>query len=194
MKNRCAWAEGGDELYIRYHDEEWSVPVHDDQKLFEFIVLESAQAGLSWRTILNKREGYRKAFKQFNPQKVARMSDAELEQVLETAAIVRNRLKIFGTRKNALAFLGIQKEFGTFGTYLWSWTEKESFKIERRSQTLQSGVPQYAFEIAKDLKKRGFTFLGQTVCYAFLQAVGVVNDHEVSCFRYKECAKLQKTH
>jgi len=187
---RCAWAEGKDDLYLAYHDSEWGIPTHDDQKLFEFIVLESAQAGLSWQTILNKREGYQKAFKNFDPKKVARMTEAEQAKLLLDPGIVRNRLKIASTISNAEAFLRVQKEFGSFATYLWSWVNNAPLNEKRRGMGDIPAVTPLATALAKDLKKRGFKFLGPTVCYAFMQAVGLVNDHTLDCFRHQEVAKL----
>lgn len=192
MKKRCAWCDINDPLYVTYHDEEWAVPVHDDQKLFEFIVLESAQAGLSWRTILHKREGYRKAFKGFDPKKVARMTEKDIGRLIDDASIVRNRLKIAATIHNAKQFLQIQKEFGSFSQYFWKWTEGKT--IDSKLSTISS-VPTTtprAVDMAKDLKKRGFKFLGPTVWYAHMQAVGMVNDHTTDCFRYPEIARMHK--
>lgn len=193
MTTRCAWAEGKDDVYLRYHDEEWAVPARDDQKLFEFIVLESAQAGLSWQTILNKREGYRKAFKNFDPKKVARMTAAEQARLLLDPGIVRNRLKIASTISNAEAFLRVQKEYGSFAAYLWSWVNNTPINEKRKGMGDIPAVTPLAVALAKDLKKRGFKFLGPTVCYAFMQAVGLVNDHTVDCFRHKEVTKLAKS-
>ncbi len=188
---RCAWAKSKDTRYQQYHDREWGVPVHDDRKLFEFIVLESAQAGLSWQTILNKRTGYRTAFKNFDPKKVAQMTAAEQAKLVLDPGIVRNRLKIASTITNAQAFLAIQKEFGSFGTYLWSWVDNTPVQNRRKSMNDIPAVTPLAVALAKDLKKRGFKFLGPTVCYAFLQAVGVVNDHTTDCFRHQEVSKLK---
>jgi DNA-3-methyladenine glycosylase I len=193
MPKRCTWVEGKDDLYTAYHDTEWGVPVLDDQKLFEFIVLESAQAGLSWQTILNKREGYRKAFKNFDPKKVAKMTPAEQAKLLEYPNIVRNRLKIATTVSNAVAFLAIQKEFGSFATYLWSWVDNMPINEKRKTFTEVPAVTPLAFALAKDLKKRGFKFLGPTICYAFMQATGLVNDHTTDCFRHKEVVKLTRS-
>jgi DNA-3-methyladenine glycosylase I len=190
MSKRCTWVEGKDELYLSYHDKEWAVPVHDDQTLFEFLVLESAQAGLSWQTILNKREGYRNAFKNFDPKKVAKMTLAEQTKLLENPGIVRNRLKIASTISNAHAFLTIQKEFGSFNTYLWQWVDNTPINNQLKSFTEVPAVTPLALMLAKDLKKRGFKFLGPTICYAFMQAVGMVNDHTTDCFRHKDIAKL----
>ncbi len=193
MKKRCAWAEGKGELYERYHDKEWSVPVYDDQKLFEFIVLESAQAGLSWQTILNKREGYRKAFKNFDPKKVAKMTTAEESKLLVDPSIVRNQLKISSTITNAQAFLKIQKEFGSFSNYMWAWVENKPIVEKRLTLKDLPAVTSLATAMAKDLKKRGFKFLGPTIWYAHMQAVGLVNDHTTDCFRYKEVKRLKRS-
>ncbi len=187
MKPRCSWVDLNDPLYIAYHDEEWAVLVYDDQKLFEFLVLESAQAGLSWKTILHKREGYRKAFKNFDPRKVAKMTDADVERLMSDASIVRNRLKIKSAINNAQHFLSVQMEYGTFSKYLWSWTEKSNIKDQKqtRNDLVPSKTP-LSEAISKDMKKRGFNFLGPTVMYAFMQAVGIVNDHDQNCFRRNE--------
>jgi DNA-3-methyladenine glycosylase I len=190
--NRCSWVPDDDPLYIKYHDEEWGVPVHDDQKLFEFIVLESAQAGLSWRTILHKREGYRRAFKNFDPKKVARMKDSELELLRSDGSIIRNRLKIYVTRKNALCFLETVKEFGSFQSYLWSWVDGIPVQSKRGTASDIPVVSPLALAIAKDLKKRGFSFLGPTIVYAYLQAVGVVDNHEVRCFKSSHNRSIRK--
>lgn len=191
MKKRCAWAEGGDENYIRYHDEEWSVPVYDDKKLFEFIVLESAQAGLSWRTILNRREGYRKAFKNFDPKKVARMTEQDVSRLMNDASIIRNRAKIRATMNNAKCFLQVQKEFGSFSDYFWKWTDYKTIDSKlATADSIPTTIP-LAVDMAKDLKKHGFSFLGPTVWYAHMQAVGMVNDHTTDCFRYKEVRKIR---
>jgi DNA-3-methyladenine glycosylase I len=184
---RCGWARN--EVSIPYHDREWGVPQHDDRVLFEFLVLEGAQAGLSWDTILRKRENYRKAFDRFHPGKVAQYNRRRLAQLLKNDGIIRNRLKIAGTVTNAKAFLAVQKEFGSFDRYVWqfvggkplvnSWKELK----EIPARTGQSDA------MSKDLKRRGFTFVGSTICYAFMQAVGLVNDHLSGCFRYKELVK-----
>ena len=181
---RCAWASG--DLSIRYHDEEWGVPVHDDRTLFEFLILEGAQAGLSWNTILNKRENYRKAFSQFNPQKVARYDRRKMEQLLRDPGIVRNQLKIASAVANAKALLAVQKEFGSFDRYIWQFVDG---KPRRNSPESLQHVPARTPEsdaMSKDLKRRGFNFVGSTICYAFMQAVGMVNDHVVDCFRHPE--------
>ena len=183
VRTRCAWARG--ELDIRYHDEEWGVPLHDDHKLFELLILEGAQAGLSWSTILRKREAYWKAFDGFDPRLVARYTDARKRRLLEDEGIVRNRAKIDAAVGNARAFLDVQRERGTFDEYLWSfvggrpivnaWTSTEKHPVE----TEESRV------LSRDLRKRGFRFVGPTICYAFMQAAGLVNDHAVDCFRWR---------
>jgi len=181
-KVRCGWATDKDERYTRYHDEEWGVPLHDDQKHFEMLILEGAQAGLSWQTILNKREGYRQAFKQFDPQAVAVMSDDELEQQLQNPAIVRNRLKVFGARKNAIAFLKIQQEFGSFDTYIWAFVDNQPLINRPASMVDVPASTELSDRISKDLKKRGMTFVGTTIIYAYMQAVGLVDDHTRDCW------------
>ena len=181
---RCGWARG--ELYEQYHDSEWGVPVHDDLLLFEFLVLEGAQAGLSWSTILNKRENYRKAFGGFDPRKVARYDERKIAALLENPGIVRNRLKVRAAVTNAKAFLAVQKEFGSFDAYMWSFVGGKP--VQNRWQTLKDVPPrtEVSDTMSKDLIKRGFTFVGSTICYAHMQAVGMVNDHLVTCFRHKE--------
>jgi DNA-3-methyladenine glycosylase I len=186
-KLRCSWVGNNKPYYERYHDEEWGVPVHNDDKHFEMLILEGAQAGLNWETILKKREGYRKAFKNFDPVKVANMSDEELEKLLLNPEIIRNHLKIFSARKNAQIFLNIQKEFGSFNNYIWQFVGGGS--IESAWKTVQE-VPATSKEsdaISKDLKKRGMNFVGSTIIYAYMQAVGMVNDHLVNCWRYELC-------
>lgn len=185
MKKRCEWA-GTDPLYVAYHDEEWGVPVHDDRTLFEFLILEGAQAGLNWRTILNKRENYRRAFDNFDPQKVAGYDEDKVAQLLADPGIVRNRLKVRSAIQNARAFLQIQKELGSFDAYVWQFVGGQP--IQNRWQKL-SEIPaetEASQALSKDLKKRGFNFVGPTIMYAFMQAVGMVNDHLVHCFRYKK--------
>jgi DNA-3-methyladenine glycosylase I len=187
MKVRCAWV-GDDPLYVDYHDNEWGIPVHDDQKLFEMLILEGAQAGLSWKTILNKRPAYREAFDQFDPRTVARYDEAKIQALLHDAGIVRNKLKIRSAVRNAQAFLSVQEEFGSFDTYIWGFVGGAP-KINRW-KTLRE-IPAETEEsraMSKDLKKRGFNFVGPTICYAFMQAVGLVNDHTTDCFRYQELA------
>jgi DNA-3-methyladenine glycosylase I len=184
---RCAWA-GTDPLMIDYHDREWGVPVHDDRRLFEFLILEGAQAGLSWNTILKKREAYREAFDGFNPNVVARYSAAKLQRLMADEGIVRNRLKIAAAVQNARAFLDIQKEFGSFDAYLWPFVGGRPVV---NSPSAMRDVPartDISDRLSKDLKRRGFNFVGSTICYAFMQAVGMVNDHVTTCFRYRELA------
>lgn len=189
LKKRCAWAGTTDQLYIDYHDTEWGVPTHDDRKLFEFIVLESAQAGLSWRTILGRREGYRIVFKNFDPKKVARMKEVDIERLMHDIRIIRNRAKIKSAINNAQRFLEVQKEFGSFSTYMWNWVKKPIQNRYAHKNDVPA-VTELAILMSKDLKKRGFTFLGPTVWYAHMQAVGMVNDHTTDCFRYTEVRKL----
>lgn len=184
-KVRCFGGQPGKEFYAQYHDDEWGVPVHDDRHLFEMLILEGAQAGLSWETILKRREGYRKAFYDFDPNKVASMSDEELDALLKNEQIIRNRLKVYGARQNARVFLEIQREFGSFDSYLWAFVDGKP--IVNRWRTFQE-VPAKTREsdaLSKDLKKRGMTFVGSTIIYAFMQAVGLVNDHLMSCWRRK---------
>ena len=180
---RCSWVGHGKAFYDHYHDTEWGVPVHDDHLLFEMIILEGAQAGLSWETILKRREGYRKAFCNFDVQKVARMTDARLEKLMHDEGIIRNRLKIFGTRKNALAFIAIQKEFGSFDAYLWRFVGGKPMQHKQPGRVVTTPESD---ALSKDLKKRGMTFVGSTIMYAYMQAVGMVNDHAATCFRYKQ--------
>ena len=181
---RCAWA--GAEPNLSYHDKEWGVPVHDDRLLFEFLILEGAQAGLSWETILKKREAYREAFDNFDPGRVARYTPARVEKLMKNAGIVRNRLKIGSTIDNAKAFLRVQKEFGSFDVYVWSFV---GGKPRSNARKTMKDVPASTAEsdaLSKDLKRRGFRFVGTTICYAFMQAVGMVDDHLVGCFRKRE--------
>ena len=189
---RCAWSEGIDPAYTRYHDEEWGVPVKDDRVHFEFLVLEAAQAGLSWWTILRKREGYRRAFADFDATKVARFTARTVEKLMQDASIVRNRQKIEAAIANARGFLGVQREFGTFDRYVWGFVGGKPI-VNRRRQ--QSDVPPTSKEsdaLSKDLKARGFKFVGSTIVYAHMQATGLVNDHLVSCFRYTETARARR--
>ena len=179
--NRCGWA-GTDELYVRYHDEEWGKPVHDDRTLFEFLILEGAQAGLSWITILRKRENYRKAFANFDPKKVAAFGDEQIIALLEDPGIVRNRLKILSSIKNAQSFLKIQEEFGSFSRYLWAFVDGKPIVNHYEHFTQAPCSTELSDRISKDLKKRGFGFVGTTIIYSYLQAVGVVDDHEDGCF------------
>ncbi len=183
MKKRCGWVGTGKPFYEQYHDTEWGVPVHDDQKHFEFLILEGAQAGLSWETILKRRDGYRKAFKNFDAKAVAAMTDSELEALLNNSEIIRNRLKIFAARKNAIAFLAIQKEFGSFDNYVWRFVGGKP--ITNHPKTLKD-IPTTSKEsdaLSKDLKKRGMSFVGSTIIYAHMQATGLINDHIADCFK-----------
>ncbi len=185
MNARCDWC-GNDPLYVQYHDEEWGVPVHDDRKHFEFLVLEGAQAGLSWITILKRREGYRRAFDDFDPVKVASYDDRKVEALLQDTGIIRNRQKVKSAINNARAFLAVQAEFGTFDQYIWSFVDDKP--IINRFKTM-ADIPAetpLSLKLSKDLKQRGFSFVGPTIMYAHMQAIGMVNDHVVSCFRYRE--------
>jgi DNA-3-methyladenine glycosylase I len=187
-KTRCAWA-GDDPLMIAYHDEEWGVPVHDDRVLFEFLILEGAQAGLSWRTILNKREHYRKALHGFDARKIARYGEKDVARLLADPGIVRNKLKIAATIQNAKAFLAVQKEFGSFDAYVWSFVGGKP--IDHRIKSLRDTPAKTAESdaMSKDMLKRGFKFVGSTICYAFMQATGMVNDHEARCFRHRSTSR-----
>ncbi len=187
---RCTWCEGLYDDYVKYHDEEWGVPVHDDRKHFEFLILEGAQAGLSWSTILKRREGYRKAFSDFDPAIVAQYNEKKYEALLQNSSIIRNRLKIKSAINNAGKFLEVQKEFGSFDNYIWNFS---GGKPVINTWEKMSDIPartELSDRISKDLKKRGFNFVGSTIIYAHLQATGIVNDHELSCFRYKELTRL----
>ncbi len=188
---RCDWA-GNNPLMVKYHDTEWGTPVHDDQVLFEFLVLEGAQAGLTWQTILNKREGYRKAFSGFDPTKIARYGEKDKERLLNDPGIIRNRLKISAAIQNAKMFLEVQKEFRSFDKYIWQFVGGEQRK---NSIVDMSEIPASTEEskaMSKDLVKRGFKFVGPTICYAFMQAVGMVNDHQIKCFRYDEVSNYKR--
>jgi DNA-3-methyladenine glycosylase I len=190
--NRCGWSTSN-ELYIDYHDKEWGVPVHDDRLLFEFLILEGAQAGLNWLTILKKRENYRKAFNNFDAEKISRYSKFKIESLLNNKGIIRNRLKIESAVKNAKAFLKIKEEFGSFDKYIWSRFSGINDKPKINSWGNIKEIPSKTKEsntMSKDLIKRGFKFVGSTICYSFMQAVGMVNDHTVDCFRYKEIINL----
>jgi DNA-3-methyladenine glycosylase I len=180
---RCAWANN--ELAIRYHDEEWGRPVHDDRMLFEFLILEGAQAGLSWNTILAKRDNYRKAFDGFDPQRVAEYNRRKIQQLLRDPGIVRNKLKIASAVENAKAFLRVQQEFGSFDRYIWQFVGGKPLVNKRKTLKQIPAKTAESDAMSKDLKRRGFNFVGSTICYAFMQAVGMVNDHVVSCHRYK---------
>jgi DNA-3-methyladenine glycosylase I len=184
-KTRCRWAT--DELSAAYHDEEWGVPVHDDRLLFEFLILEGAQAGLSWITILKKRPAYRQAFDRFDPRKVARYDAAKTAALLVNEGIVRNRLKVASAIGNAQAFLAVQKEFGSFDRYIWGFVDGKPLQNRRRAADALPARTAQSDAMSKDLARRGFKFVGSTICYAFMQAVGMVNDHDVECFRYSAC-------
>jgi DNA-3-methyladenine glycosylase I len=184
MKERCGWS-GTDPLYIEYHDKEWGVPVHDDRKLFEMLILEGAQAGLSWITILRKRENYKKAFDNFDAKKIARYDQRKVKSLLSNEGIVRNKLKIAATIGNAKAFLDIQKEFGSFDAYVWKFVNGETKHNKHKSLKNVPAKTTESDAMSKELKKRGFSFVGSTICYAFMQAVGMVDDHTINCFREK---------
>ncbi len=186
MITRCPWANG--ESYVAYHDTEWGVPLHDDCALFEFVILEGAQAGLSWSTILNKRDNYRKAFDGFDARKIARYDRRKVEALLADAGIVRNRLKIAAAIDNAKAFLAVQKEFGSFDAYVWQFTGGRPMQNAFRTTKEVPARTAESDAMSKDLQKRGFRFVGSTICYAFMQATGMVNDHLVDCFCYREVA------
>lgn len=188
MKNRCVWC-GDDPLYTAYHDNEWGTPVHDDRLLFEFLVLEGAQAGLSWITILKKRENYRKAFHNFDYKKIASYKEGDIEHLLKDPGIVRNRRKIESAVKNARGFIKIQEEFGSFDSYLWGFVGGEPVQNHWKSTEEVPAKTEISERLSRDLKKRGFNFVGPTICYAFMQAVGMVNDHTTDCFRHGEIMK-----
>lgn len=183
--NRCAWCEKED-IYIEYHDKEWGVPVFDDRKQFEFIVLESAQAGLSWLTILKRRENYRKAYDNYDPEKVAQYDDLKIEELMNNVGIIRNRRKIEASINNAKIFLEIQKEFGSFSNYIWAFVDNKSIVNKHESISEVPATTELSDKVSKELKKRGFKFMGSTIVYAHLQAVGIINDHITTCFRYEE--------
>ncbi len=187
--NRCPWAQGND-LYEQYHDQEWGVPCYDDNKLFEFLILESAQAGLSWITILRKRDNYRRAFADFNAEKVARFNRRSVERLMNDAGIVRNRLKIEAAISNARLFLDLQVSYGSFANYLWGHLDGGPLQNRWQSMDDVPATTALSDAISKDMKKRGFRFFGSTICYAHMQAMGMVNDHTLDCFRHKECAAL----
>lgn len=189
--NRCDWA-GSDGCYIRYHDTEWGVPVYDDRKLFEFLLLEGAQAGLSWITILKRRESYRKAFADFDAEKVSRFNRQQVNKLLGDSGIIRNRLKIESAINNARAFLQVQEAFGSFSRYQWAFVDGRPVQNAFRSQAELPAETAVSRAFSKDLKKRGFSFVGPTIVYAHMQAVGMVNDHVTGCFRHKEVRKLAK--
>ena len=188
MLKRCGWAKT--DLSIAYHDQEWGVPLHDDEKLFEFLILEGAQAGLSWEIILKRRDSYRTAFSGFDPRKVAEYDEQKVEQLLQNPGIIRNRLKVRSAIQNAKAFLVVQKEFGSFDSYAWRFVGGVTRNREHGATVQASSLE--SSELSKDLSRRGFSFIGSTICYAFMQAVGMVNDHDPSCFRYLQIAKRRR--
>ena len=189
-QDRCSWC-GEDSLYVAYHDLEWGVPLHEDLKLFEFLILEGAQAGLSWLTILKKRDAYRKAYHQFDVEKVARFNSRSIERLLNNAGIVRNRLKIAASIDNARAFLEVQDEFDSFDNFIWQYADHQPRQNHWRRLKDIPALTNESIQMSKDLQQRGFRFVGPTICYAFMQAVGMVNDHVVGCFRHKQVAKLK---
>ena len=186
----CPWSTGVSDTYREYHDHEWGVPLHDDRGQFEFLILEGAQAGLSWSTVLHKREGYRKAFASFDPEKVARFGAKKIESLIANPAIIRNRLKIRAAVTNAQAFLAIQESFSCFDDYIWNFVDGRSVQNTWRSQSEVPATSPVSDLLSKDLKKRGFKFVGSTIMYAHMQATGLVNDHIVSCFRHTECREM----
>ena len=188
MKRRCDWP-ADNPLMVEYHDTEWGVPVHDDRKLFEFLVLDAAQAGLSWLTVLKKRENYRKAFRQFDPEKVARFKAGKIEDLLSDPGIIRNRLKVESAVANAKAMLEVRKEFGSFDSYIWGFTGGRTIRNSWKRQDQLPAESEESRAMSKDMKKRGFRFCGPVICYAFMQAAGMVNDHLVHCFRYMEVGR-----
>ena len=186
MKNRCDWP-GDNKLMIEYHDTEWGVPLHDDRKLFEFLLLDNAQAGLSWQTILNKRENYRKAFDSFDPARIARYNERKIASLLSNAGIVRNRLKVRSAVTNAQVFLEVQTEFGSFDNYIWQFVDGATIRNRPKKLEDIGATSPESDAMSKDLKKRGFKFVGSTICYAFMQSAGMVNDHLTCCFRHTQC-------
>ena len=191
-KTRCDWALGVSDAYLHYHDDEWGVPVWDDKTQFEFLILESAQAGLSWSTVLHKREGYRKAFAEFDVQKVARFTKKRIAKLIQNPAIIRNKLKVNSAVNNARRFIEVQSEFGSFCDYVWRFVDGQPIQNRWRSMKDIPATTKESDALSKDLKKRGFTFVGSTIVYAHMQATGLVNDHVVSCYRYSACKKLGK--
>ena len=191
MTSRCWWP-GKDPLYIAYHDQEWGVPVRDDRLLFEFLCLEGQQAGLSWITVLKKRDHYRKCFRNFDVEKVSRLKDSSIEKLLLDPGLIRNRLKLYSIRSNAEAFLGVKRDFGTFEKYVWSFVHNSQIDGKRQNPEQVPATSTESNALSKDLKKRGFKFVGSTICYAFMQAAGLVNDHTENCFRYHELKNRDK--
>jgi DNA-3-methyladenine glycosylase I len=191
MQKRCEWA-GSDPLYIEYHDNEWGVPLHEDRKIFEMLVLEGAQAGLNWLTVLRKRENYRKAFDNFDPSKVAKYDRKKFQELLATEGIIRNKLKIHSAIQNARAFLKVQKEFGSFDAYIWQFVGGKPIHNSWKSLNELPAQTAESVAMSKDLKRRGFGFVGPSICYAHMQAAGMVNDHLVTCFRYREVESMSR--
>lgn len=190
MKQRCGWAPESDPVYVKYHDTEWGVPVHQDRLHFEFIILEGAQAGLSWSTILHRRDGYRRAFTNFDPEAVARMTKADEARLLQDPGIIRNRLKVASAPINARAFLEIQEAFGSFDQYIWNFVDGSPVQNSWKTLSELPASTPLSDKVSKDLKKRGFKFVGTTIVYAHLQATGIVNDHLIDCFRREEVARM----
>ena len=185
-KQRCEWPGEEDKLMIKYHDEEWGKPNHDDKKLFEYLILDTFQAGLSWRTILYKRENFRKAFHNFNPVKIAKYNEKDVERLMTDAGIIRNKLKIFSAITNAKKFLEMQKEFGSFDKYIWQFTNYKTINNKLKHLKHIQATSKESDAMSKDMKEKGFKFVGSTICYAFMQGVGMINDHTIKCFRHKE--------
>jgi DNA-3-methyladenine glycosylase I len=192
MKKRCAWVPDSDPLYCKYHDEEWGVPIYDEYKLFEFLILEGFQAGLSWATVLHKRESFRKAFDNFDPEVISEYDEKKIDSLLSDASIIRNRLKIRGSVINAKAYLKIQQEYGCFKSYIWTFVDNNPIQNNWNSIADIPASTSLSDRISKDLKKRGFTFVGSTIIYAHMQATGMVNDHTTDCFRHKELAETEE--
>ncbi len=192
-RTRCAWSLGVNAAYIAYHDEEWGVPVTDDQTQFEFLTLEGAQAGLSWSTVLNKRDGYREAFAEFDVERVARFTEARIQKLLKNPAIIRNQAKIRSTVGNAQAFIAVQEAFGSFSRYIWGFVDNKPIQNAWKTQAECPATSAESDALSKDLKKRGFKFVGSTIMYAHMQATGLVNDHTTDCYRYKAVRKLAKS-
>ncbi len=189
-KKRCTWCQNN-ELDRAYHDKEWGVPVYDDQKLFEMLILEGAQAGVSWHVVLQKRDHYNKVFANFDPDKLTRLSDKKLEKILTDPGLIRNRLKIFSVRSNAIAFKAVQKEFGSFANYIWAFVDYVPIQNNWKKSSQIPAKTEISTKMSRDLKKRGFKFIGETICYAYMQGVGMVNDHTVDCYRYAAIKKLK---
>jgi len=190
QRRRCTWARSGSPLMLKYHDREWGVPVHNDRRLFEFLILEGAQAGLSWNTILNRRQNYRKAFDQFDTIKIAQYTSKDVNRLLKDDSIIRNRLKIEATIENARSFLTVKKEFGSFDKYIWQFVGGKPIKNRYKKLSELPAQTRESEAMSRDLKKRGFRFVGPTICYAFMQAVGMVNDHTTDCCRYRAINKI----